>query len=633
MARTVVRMVLPAAVALATAVSAFGVPASGVGASRAATSARAAVPAHAVPAHAVPAGAPAAGLPTAVKQPVATGTGGAVASADADASQAGIEVLRRGGNAVDAAVAVASTLGVTEPFVAGPGGGGYMVIYLAATGQVVTIDGRETCPAGCTPRRFVDPATGGPLDFELARHSGISVGVPGMVATWADAVRRYGRASFAQVLQPAIARAEAGFVVDEAFRSQEASSLQQLRAFPASRQLFLTRTGDPLPDGSVLKNPDLANTYRTLAAQGPSALYTGSIGQAIAQTVQHPQVSPDTTFTVLPGDMTTADLAAYRTKDRAPTKVSYRGYDVYGMGPSSSGGTTVGEALNILSGYRLGRTSLTESTFRYLEASRLAFADRNAYVGDIDYEDVPLQQLLSPAFAASRRCLIGSTALTSPVAPGNPYAPSCGTGGTPAPTTYEGDQTNHLVTADRWGNVVSYTNTIEQLAGSGMTVPGHGFLLNNEMTDFDFAAPTPGVHDPNLPAPGKRPRSSMSPTIALRDGKPAFAIGSPGGATIITTVLQVLLAHVDLGLSLPDAIAAPRATQRNAATTSAEPEFYDTALRRELTSRYGEQFTRMPDGSFIGNATGLDFLPDGRVEAAAEPVRSGGGSAMVVDPS
>lgn len=631
MPRPVSRALVPAAVALTTALS--GLSLSGL----APTVSH--VPAHAVVAPAVvapaldkPVVAPAVGTlaPSAVGKPVATGTGGAVASVDANASQAGIDVLKRGGNAVDAAVAVASTLGVTEPYVAGPGGGGYMVIYLAATGQVVTIDGRETCPAGCTPRRFVDPATGAPLDFELARHSGISVGVPGMVATWADAVKRYGRASFAQVLQPAIARAEAGFVVDDAFRTQTTTSLAQLRAFPASSRLFLDPAGNPLPDGYVLRNPDLAKTYRTLAAQGPSALYTGAIGKAISATVRTPVVAADAPFTVLPGDMTTADLAAYTTRARQPTKVSYRGLDVYGMGPSSSGGSTVGEALNILSGYTLDRQPLAQSTFRYLEASRLAFADRNAYVGDIDYEDVPLTQLLSPAFAASRRCLIGTKALTSPVAPGNPYAPTCATGGTPAPTQQEGDQTNHLVTADRWGNVVSYTNTIEQIAGSGMTVPGYGFLLNNEMTDFDFAPSAPGVHDPNLPAPGKRPRSSMSPTIALRNGRPAFAIGSPGGATIITTVLQVLLAHVDLGLSLPAAIAAPRTSQRNAALSDAEPEFYDTPLRRELTLRYGEGFTRLPDGGFIGNATGIDFLPDGRLQAAAEPVRGGGGSAMVV---
>jgi gamma-glutamyltranspeptidase/glutathione hydrolase len=202
---------------------------------------------------------------------------------------------------------------------------------------------------------------------------------------------------------------------------------------------------------------------------------------------------------------------------------------------------------------------------------------------------------------------------------------------------HEGTQTNHLVVADKWGNVVSYTNTIEQLAGSGMTVPGRGFLLNNEMTDFDFAPATPTTHDPNLPAPGKRPRSSMNPTIVLKDGAPDFTVGSPGGATIITTVLQIILDHVDFGLSLPTAIAAPRASQRNAATTDAEPDFYNSPVAAQLTSRYGEAFKQvtgavLPLDEWIGNATGIDFLPGGRFQAAAEPVRLGGGSALVVDP-
>ena len=202
---------------------------------------------------------------------------------------------------------------------------------------------------------------------------------------------------------------------------------------------------------------------------------------------------------------------------------------------------------------------------------------------------------------------------------------------------HEGTQTNHVVVADKWGNIVSYTNTIEQLAGSGMTVPGRGFLLNNEMTDFDFAPGSPGTYDPNLPAPGKRPRSSMNPTIVLRDGVPDFTVGSPGGATIITTVLQILLNHIDFGMSLPDAIAAPRASQRNAATTAAEPDFYNSALAQQLTAQYGEQFTLqtgkvLPRDNFIGNATGIDFLPGGRFQAAAEPVRLGGGSALVVRP-
>ncbi|HEY2041502.1 MAG TPA: gamma-glutamyltransferase [Jatrophihabitans sp.] len=583
--------------------------------------------------------APAHRQPQYVKQPTATGTGGAVASAEFNASKAGIDTLRSGGNAIDAAVAVASTLGVTEPFVAGPGGGGYLVIYLAKTKQVITIDGREMCAAACTPSLFIDPTTGKPLAFEEARHSGLSVGVPGMVATWAKAVQDYGRKSFANDLQPAIGVARRGFTITPNFVDQEKESLLDLQAFTSSRKLFLTADGQPLPVGSTLRNPDLARTYSELARHGASYLYGGPVGSDIAHTVTHPPVWPGTPFTVRPGSMTAQDVANYVAKPRVPTHVNYRGLDVYGMPPSSSGGSTTGEALNILDGWNLAAESRTEATFHYLEASRLAFADRNAYVGDSDYQPVPLQGLLDPAFAATRRCLVGTHALTSPVAPGNPYAPYGGCATTPAAANpvHEGTQTNHLVVADKWGNVVSYTNTIEQLAGSGMTVPGRGFLLNNEMTDFDFAAASPGTYDPNLPAPGKRPRSSMSPTIVLKDGRPDFALGSPGGATIITTVLQTLINHVDFGMSLPDAIAAPRVSQRNSANADAEPAFLSSNLAGALTAQFGEHFAVktgpvLPADSYIGNATGIDFLPGGRFQAAAEPVRSGGGSALVVNP-
>jgi len=581
----------------------------------------------------------ASATPRYVKEPVATGTGGAVASAEFNASRAGIQTLEAGGNAIDAAVAVASTLGVTEPFVAGPGGGGFMAIYLASTHQIVTIDGREMCPAACTTQLFIDPATGQPLAFEEARHSGLSVGVPGMVATWAKAVRDYGEHSLAADLQPAIRVAERGFTISRDFVQQEQVSLADLQAFTSSRALFLTADGQPLPVGSTLRNPDLARTYKLLARLGPSFLYGGPLGTEIAATVQHPPVWPGTPLTVRPGIMTVADVAAYTAKLRAPTHVNYRGLDVYGMAPPSSGGITTGEALNILSGWDLSSEPRAQALFHYLESSRLSYADRNAYIGDSDYVSVPQSGLLDPAFAATRRCLIDDTALTSPQPPGDPYPPyssPCATAAT-ATTGQEGTQTNHLVVADKWGNVVSYTNTIEQIAGSGMTVPGRGFLLNNEMTDFDFAPATPTTYDPNLPAGGKRPRSSMSPTIVLRDGRPAFTIGSPGGATIITTVLQILLNHVDFGMSLPDAIAAPRASQRNAATTPAEADFYNSALAAQLTSQYGEKFSLvtgpvLPLGQWIGNATGIDFLPDGRFRAAAEPVRRDGGSALVVNP-
>jgi gamma-glutamyltranspeptidase/glutathione hydrolase len=573
--------------------------------------------------------------PLYVKEPVATGTGGAVASTEFNASKAGIDTLKAGGNAIDAAVAVASTLGVTEPFVAGPGGGGFMVIYLARTHQVVTIDGREKCPAACTTQLFIDPATGQPFAFEEARHSGLSVGVPGMVATWANAVRSFGLRRFAADLQPAITVAQRGFTISPDFVQIEEKALPDLQAFTSSRELFLTPDGQPLPVGSTLRNPDLARTYQDLARFGPDYLYHGPLGAAIADTVQHPPVWPGTPLTVRPGIMTAADVAHYTAPQRAPTHVTYRGLSVYGMAPPSSGGITTGEALNILSGWNLSSEDRAQALFQYLEASRLAFADRNAYIGDSDYVSVP-PGLLDPAFAATRRCLIGNTALTSPVAPGNPFPPyapcatavSCAAG-------QEGMQTNHIVTADKWGNVVSYTNTIEQFAGSGMTVPGRGFLLNNEMTDFNFAPAAPG--DPNLPAPGKRPRSSMDPTIVLRDGVPDFTLGSPGGSTIITTVLQIMLNHIDFGLSLPDAIAAPRASQRNTATTLAEPDFYNSALAQQLTSQYGEKFSLntgpvLPLDQYIGSATGIQFLPGGRFQAAAEPVRRGGGSALVVRP-
>ena len=574
------------------------------------------------------------------KQAVAVGTGGAVASTDLYASRAGIAVLKSGGNAIDAAVAVASTLGVTQPFVAGPGGGGYMVIYLAKTHQVVTIDGREMCPAGCTPQFFLDPKTGQPLAFEDARRSGLSMGVPGQVATWTTAVQKYGVKSFGSDLQPAVKVAQTGFTISPDFVQQEEQALPDLQTFTASRKLFLTKAGQPLPVGSTLRNPDLAQTYTLLAKHGGSYLYNGALGADIAKAVQNPPTAPGNTFYVRPGIMTRQDLANYTAKVRAPTHVNYRGLDVYGMAPSSSGGTTVGEALNILSGWKLGNESRAQATFQYLESSRLAFADRNAYIGDSDYVPVPEKGLLDPAYAATRGCLVKGTALTSPVTPGVPYAPyaGCTSAATAANPTHEGQQTNHLVTADKWGNVVSYTNTIEQVAGSGMTVPGRGFLMNNEMTDFDFAPATPTTYDPNLPAPGKRPRSSMSPTIVLKNGTPDFAVGSPGGATIITTVLQILVNHIDLGMTLPQAIAAPRASQRNAALTDAEPAFYNSALRKTLQSKYGEVFKQvtgpvLPIDQWIGNATGIEFLPGGRFQAAAEPVRLGGGSALVVNPN
>ncbi|MET9061450.1 gamma-glutamyltransferase [Streptomyces antibioticus] len=563
------------------------------------------------------------------KVPVAVGYGGAVASVDADASAAGIEVLRKGGNAVDAAVATAAALGVTEPYSAGIGGGGYFVHYDATSRTVHTIDGRETAPLTADSGLFLE--NGKPLAFADAVSSGLGVGTPGTPATWATALDRWGSRPLGTLLKPAERLARKGFTVDDTFRSQTAANETRFRYFPDTAELFLP--GGQLPVvGSTFKNPDLAATYAELGRKGVRALYRGALGQDVVDTVNHPPVDPASQWNARPGRLTTRDLAAYRAKVQAPTRTAYRGLGVYSIAPSSSGGTTVGEALNILENTDLSKAGQAQYLHRFIEASRIAFADRGRWVGDPAFENVPTGHLLSQKYADSRACLISDDAvLTSPLAPGDPRRPAaCAAGGTAAPTTYEGENTTHLTVADKWGNVVSYTLTIEQTGGSGITVPGRGFLLNNELTDFSFAPANPAVHDPNLPGPGKRPRSSIAPTIVLdKHNKPVVALGSPGGATIITTVLQTLTGFLDRGLPLVDAIAAPRASQRNAAQTELEPGLYDSPVRGQLEA-IGHSFRLNPE---IGAATGVQRLPDGRWLAAAETVRRGGGSAQVVHPA
>lgn len=570
------------------------------------------------------------------KTPTSRGYGGAVTSVDPEASRVGLQVLRKGGNAVDAAVATAAALGVTEPYSSGIGGGGYFVHYDARTGEVSTLDGRETAPRTMPTDAFNDPATAEPyrLTPELVT-SGVSVGTPGTLATWDSALRRWGTTRLGKALRPATKLAERGFVVDSTFNKQTAENQARFANFPATSKLFLPGGKAPAV-GSILRNPDLAATYRLIARRGADALYHGPLAGEIARTAQHPPKRSDPDLPIPAGYLTAGDLARYRVRHQAPTGVGYRGFDVYGMAPSSSGGSTVGEALNILERFRLRGMSEADALHHYLEASALAFADRAKYVGDPAYVKVPLRDLLSDKYAAERACeLDPDTAATKPVLGGDvtSYDGRCGrpvAAGTRAQDT-ENLNTTNLTVADRWGNVVEYTLTIEQTGGSGITVPGRGFLLNNELTDFSYAA-TYDPSDPNRIQPGKRPRSSMSPTIVLRDGRPVLALGSPGGSTIITTVLQMLFNRYDRGMSIEKSIAAPRAAQRNTAAVTAEQKFIDVYGSR--LQPYGHTFSAagLPGtgAAEIGAATAIEFGRHGALTAVSEPVRRGGGSALVV---
>ncbi|MPZ96269.1 MAG: gamma-glutamyltransferase [Propionibacteriales bacterium] len=564
------------------------------------------------------------------KDPVAIGSGGAVSSVDPNATQIGIDVLRSGGNATDAAVATAAALGVTEPYSAGIGGGGFFVHYDADSGEVETVDGRETAPMAMPSDAFIDPATGQPYApfFPNLVTSGVSVGVPGTASTWETALDNWGSMSLRKALKPATKLADKGFVVDETFHQQTNDNAERFAAIESTADLYLPDGAAP-PVGSVFRNPDLADTYELLGRHGPDAILEGPIAAEVVDAVQDPPTTGESDLPVPPGFMELSDLADYEVREPDPTRSDYRGLDIYGMAPPSSGGSTVGEALNILETTELSPTNLADALHRYLEASALAFADRGAFLGDSDFVDVPLDELLSDGFAAERACQIDpDAAAMKPLAVGEPdgdYETTCeeAAPGADRPDS-EGLSTTHLTAVDRWGNVVAYTLTIEQTGGSGIVVPGRGFILNNELTDFSTVF---NEADPNRIQPGKRPRSSMSPTIVLKDDEPWLALGSPGGSTIITTVLQMLVNRVDLEMSLPDALAAPRASQRNTVNVSAEQEFVDAY--GSLLAPLGHTFASPAE---IGAATAIEMLPEGRLLAAAEPVRRGGGDAGVVRP-
>ena len=583
----------------------------------------------------VPPGTP---LPPTAKAPDGAGppnwTGkafrhGVVAVSHPLAAEAGARVLERGGNAIDAAAAIQFVLNVVEPQFSGIGGGGFMMIHLAETGDTFIVESREKAPAAATPEMFEG------LSFTEASTSGLSVGVPGTLLGVVTALETWGTISLASALEPAIALADHGFRINQFLAADTASFRTSLQ--PETSAVFRLSGGDPLPEGYLLKQPDLAKTLRLIAAQGTNVFYRGEIAEAIVA-VQTRSRTPDPARGV--GRMTLADLDQYDVQIRQPIVGEYRGYTLASMSPPSSGGLTVIQMLKMLERFPLGAAGqgygfgVTKTMHVMIEAMRLAFADRGVWMGDEDFVGVPKTGLLADPYVAMRSALIDPEtrmALAFPDDP-RPYETAMGL---PKQTLLaaasdpDRGHTTHFSVVDRWGNVVSYTTTIEAGWGTGIMVPGYGFLLNNELTDFNFtpqANPDPANFNPgaNDVAPFKRPRSSMSPSILFKESTLIAAYGSPGGSTIINSVLQITLNLIDHGMTIQEAIDAPRIshTSSNPAggTVSWETGLGDAALQglRDL----GHTVSTAP--STIGSVQGIVIdLQTGKQYGGADPRREG----------
>ena len=466
------------------------------------------------------------------------------------ASQAGADVLAAGGTAADAMVAVQAVLGLVEPQSSGLGGGAFLVWYDATTRELTTLDGRETAPLAATPRLFQD-AAGGPLKFFDAVVGGRSVGTPGTPALMAEAHRRWGRSDWAGLLGPAIRLAEDGFTVSPRLAALVAGDAERLAVHPDTAAYFLPG-GVPLVEGNTLRNPAYAATLRVMAGQGADGFYTGELAESIVAAVQGAAGNP--------GVLEMVDLAIYRVKERAPVCAPYRVWQVCGMGPPSSGALAVGQILGMVQGHDLAALGPDNpESWRLIgDASRLAFADRGRYVADSDFVPVPVQGMLDPSYLQGRAILLAGDDALPEVTAGTPefdHTLLWADG-----VTLEQPSTTHISIVDRFGNVLSMTSTIENAFGS--RVMAGGFLLNNELTDFSFRSHDDGVPIANRVEPGKRPRSSMAPTIVLRDGAPVLAIGSPGGSSIIGYVTQALIAHLDWGMDVQQAVSMGHALNR-----------------------------------------------------------------------
>jgi gamma-glutamyltranspeptidase/glutathione hydrolase len=529
-----------------------------------------------------------------------------VAAANPLAAQAGYDVLKAGGTAADAMVAVQLMLNLVEPQSSGIGGGAFMLYWDAASRSLQTFDGRETAPAAATPAYFLT-AEGEPMGFWDAVVGGRSVGVPGTLRLLELAHTMHGRMAWKELFQPVIALAEAGFEVSPRMaKSIASSSEKKLAKFGAARAYFFNLDGTPLAAGTRLKNPAFAAALKMIAQDGADALYRGPIARDIVAAVQ--------ATTDNPGVMTLKDLADYRVKLRQPVCFGYRAYEVCGMGPPTSGGLTVGQILGVLGHFDLagmGRT--VDSVHLFAEAGKLAYADRALYMADSDFVSVPVKGLLDPAYLTARAQLVKLDSAMEKATAGNPpwreaelRAPD---------SDPERPGTSHFVIRDRYGNALSMTTTIE--TGFGSRVMTNGFLLNNELTDFSRAPEKDGRPVANRVEAGKRPRSSMAPTMVFKDGEPYLLVGSPGGSRIINYVAKTLVAILDWNLDVQAALDLGHFVNRNGATDLEEGT--EAADLKEALEARGHQI-KVRD---LNSGLHAILIKDGQLIGGADPRREG----------
>ena len=478
--------------------------------------------------------------PLAARETVAVNA--TVSAADPRAAEAGQEILRRGGSATDAAIAMMLTLNIVEPHNSGIGGGGFLMHHDGRTGVLESIDGRETAPAAARPDRFMG-ADGNPLSFRDAWPGGYSVGVPGNVRLAWEAHRKWGKLPWAELFQPAIRLAEQGFEVRQRLDTAMKAVAPVWADFPEIQKYFWI-DGKPAPMGTILKNPPLAALFRRIAAEGPEAFYLGDNARMVADAVSKAPKNP------VP--MTEADLAAYQAKPRKPVCGPYHGYTICGMGPASAGGITVLQVLGMVERFPLAKWGKDDPRSWHVigEAMQLAYADRDNWLGDPEFVSVPISGLIDPGYLRQRSALISMGRALNVYRPGTPPGAEKRTAALPQPES----GTSHFVAVDRNGDIAAWTSTIESFFGSQLVA--NGVILNNELTDFSFTPEKDGAPVANRVEPGKRPLSSMSPTIVYdAAGTPVFTIGAAGGRTIIMQVAKALIAHFDWGLSAQDSIA------------------------------------------------------------------------------